>query len=59
MMERESLRKLIIKMKKLKIISFIVAIVSLGIAQDGITSAQLEAIKKFINTTLSFILLNV
>ena len=58
-MERESLRKLRIKMKKLKIISFIVIIASLGIAQDGITSAQLEAIKKItenINTAPDFTL---
>ena len=59
MMERVSLRKLRIKMKKLKIISFIVIIASLGIAQDGITSAQLEAIKKItenINTAPDFTL---
>ena len=45
-MERESLKKLITKMRFFKIILFIITIVNSGIAQDGITSAQLEAIKK-------------
>ena len=56
-MQKESLKKLIIKMKKIKIILFIVTIFNTGIAQDGITSAQLEAIKKLtenINTAPDF-----
>ena len=58
-MQKESLKKLITKMKKLNIILFIISIVSSGIAQDGITSAQLEAIKKLtenINTAPDFTL---
>jgi hypothetical protein len=45
MTEKGSLKKLITKMKKLNIILFIITIVGSGMAQDGITSAQLEAIK--------------
>ena len=59
MMQKETMEKLIIKMKKIKIILFIITILSLGIAQDGITSAQLEAIKKLtenINTAPDFTL---
>ncbi|MBT6870043.1 MAG: TlpA family protein disulfide reductase [Candidatus Marinimicrobia bacterium] len=51
--------KLITKMKKLNIILFAITIVSLGIAQDGISAAQLEAIKKLtenINTASDFTL---
>ena len=58
-MERESLRESIIKMKKLNIISFIMVISASVMAQDGITSAQLEAIKKItenINTAPDFTL---
>ncbi|MBT5078296.1 MAG: TlpA family protein disulfide reductase [Candidatus Marinimicrobia bacterium] len=46
-------------MKKLNIILFAITIVSLGIAQDGISAAQLEAIKKLtenINTAPDFTL---
>jgi peroxiredoxin len=46
-------------MKFFKIILFIITIFSLGITQDGITSAQLEAIKKLtenINTAPDFTL---
>ncbi len=59
MKEKESLMKLITKMKKLNIILFAITIVSLGIAQDGISAAQLEAIKKLtenINTASDFTL---
>ena len=51
--------KLITKMKKLNIILFAITIVSLGISQDGISAAQLEAIKKLtenINTAPDFTL---
>ena len=45
-MERKTLRKLIIKMRKLNIIIFIICISASMIAQDGISSAQRDAIKK-------------
>lgn len=59
MMVKESLKKLIAKMKKLNIILFILVIVSSGMTQNGITAAQLEAIKKLtenINTAPDFTL---
>jgi len=59
MMERESLRKLIIKMKKLNIILLIMVISASVMAQDEISSAQREAIKKMtenINTAPNFTL---
>jgi len=59
MMERESLMKLIIKMKKLNIILLIMVISALVMAQDEISSAQREAIKKMtenINTAPDFTL---
>jgi len=59
MMQKESLKKLIIKMKKIKIVLFIITIFNTGIPQDGITSVQLEAIKKLtenINTAPDFTL---
>jgi len=58
-MERESLRKLIIKMKKLNIILLIMVISASVMAQDEISSAQREAIKKMtenINTAPNFTL---
>ena len=58
-MQKESLKKLITKMKKLNIILFIITIAGSGMAQDGISSAQLEAIKKLtenINTAPDFTL---
>ena len=61
MMPKQSLRKLITKMKRFKIILFIINIVSLGISEDGISSAQLEAIKKItdnINTAPDFSLMS-
>ena len=48
-------------MKRFKIILFIINIISLGIFQDGISSAQLEAIKKMtedINTAPDFSLMS-
>ena len=59
MMERESLRELIIKMKKLNIILLIMVISASVMAQDEISSAQREAIKKMtenINTAPDFTL---
>ena len=59
MMEKGSLKKLITKMKKLNIILFIITISGSGIAQEGISPAQLEAIKKLtenINTAPDFAL---
>ena len=59
MMERESLRKLIIKMKKLNIILLIMVISASVMAQDEISSAQREAIKKMtenMNTAPNFTL---
>ena len=59
MMEKGSLNKLITKMKKVNIILLIITIGCSGIAQEGISPAQLEAIKKLtenINTAPDFTL---
>ena len=45
-MGRKNFMKLIIRRDKLKILLFTIIIIGGIIAQDGITSAQLEAIKK-------------
>ena len=59
MKEKASLKKMINKLKKLNSALLIITIFSSGIAQDGISSAQLEAIKKLtdnINTAPDFTL---
>ena len=59
MKEKASLKKMINKWKKLNSALLIITIFSSGIAQDGISSAQLEAIKKLtdnINTAPDFTL---
>ena len=59
MTEKGSLKKLITKMKKLNIILVIITIIGSGMAQEEISPAQLEAIKKLtenINTAPDFTL---
>tara|TARA_B110000467_G_scaffold43670_1_gene40056 strand:- start:3609 stop:4208 length:600 start_codon:yes stop_codon:yes gene_type:complete len=59
MKEKASLKKMINKLKKLNSALLIITIFSSGTAQDGISSAQLEAIKKLtdnINTAPDFTL---